>query len=131
MKVLLTIADEEDVLKVDIPIIPNIGSEIILSPTDRKKFLKIISKKREEVALETLCIEGISTEQQDFFDNVFVDFLQVEAVNICWDKEENAYLPLILMLPNEESIEEMFNDMQEQLQLEQKKQKKSKKKLSN
>ncbi len=93
MKVLLTTTNRTETIKIDLPVIPDYGSFIFLSESDYDKLYKF----RKNKPLPNFAGIKIDKKDKDLFNNFILDNATVQAVDFMWDKEEKAYLPLILL----------------------------------
>lgn len=108
MKVLLTILDRDDAIKVDFPIVPQFDSKIYLSPSDYKKLQKTLNDM--EFNTQELSAK-ITKKEKEMATELMLDNSTVQAIDIAWDEEENAYLPLVSLSLGSNFIDENFGDI--------------------
>lgn len=92
MKVLLTYLTEEQTIKIDLPFLPHYDSRIYLSDSDFKKVEKLLIDVQNKI----LKIKSSPTEKE-MTAGMIIENSTVQYIDIAWDEEENAYLPLIFM----------------------------------
>ena len=103
MKVLLTYIGSENAIKVDFPIIPDYDSRILLSSADYKKMVKIVLDQFKQVSLDI----GATKKEKEMAVRMYIENATVQFVDIVWDEEDQAYLPLISMShPINENLDE-------------------------
>lgn len=111
MKVLLTYIGPENAIKVDFPMIPDYDSRILLSDADYKKMVKIVYDQFKQVSLDL----GATKKEKEMAVRMYIENATVQYVDIVWDEEDQAYLPLISMSHPinedlEDDMEEEFDD---------------------
>ncbi|MBR5984721.1 MAG: hypothetical protein IK025_13500 [Bacteroidales bacterium] len=108
MKVLLTYIGPDDAIKVDFPIIPQYDSRVLLSSYDYKKVVKIVYDQFKKVSLDL----GASKKEKEMAVRMYIENATVQYIDIVWDEEDQAYLPLISMShPMDENFDDdMDND---------------------
>ena len=106
MKVLLTYTGPENTIKVDFPIIPDYDSRIMLSSADYKKMVKIVYDQFKEFSLDI----GATKKEKEMAVQMYIENATVQHIDIVWNEEEQAYLPLILMSQPMNDIEEDLED---------------------
>lgn len=93
MKVLLTYIGPDDAIKVDFPIIPQYDSRVLLSTYDYKKVVKIVYDQFKKVSLDL----GATKKEKEMAVRMYIENATVQYIDIVWDEEDQAYLPLISM----------------------------------
>ena len=106
MKVLLTYIGPENTIKVDFPIIPDYDSRIILSSADYKKMVKIVYDQFKQISLDL----GATKKEKEMAVTMYIENATVQHIDIVWDEEEQAYLPLISMLQPMNDFDEDLDD---------------------
>lgn len=107
MKVLLTILEREDAIKVDLPILPEYNSKIYLSPGDYDKLLK--SMKDMPIPHQDDMLK-ISKKDKEAAAILMLENSTVQVIDIAWDEEENAYLPLVCLSLGDEFFGDNVDD---------------------
>lgn len=108
MKVLLTILEREDAIKVDFPILPQYDSKIYLSPDDYKKLEKTLNSM--EFTQKELHAK-ITKKEKEMAATLMLENSTVQAIDIAWDEDEKAYLPLVCISLGDDFFGDNFNDM--------------------
>ncbi len=106
MKVLLTYIGPENAIKVDFPIVPDYDSRIILSSADYKKMVKIVYDQFKQISLDL----GATKKEKEMAVTMYIENATVQHIDIVWDEEEQAYLPLISMLQPMNDFDEDLED---------------------
>lgn len=107
MKVLLTYIGPDDAIKVDFPIIPQYDSRVLLSTYDYKKVVKIVYDQFKKVSLDL----GATKKEKEMAVRMYIENATVQYIDIVWDEEDQAYLPLISMSqPMNDFDEDMEDD---------------------
>lgn len=110
MKVLLTILNRESAIKVDFPIIPDYNSIIYLSPEDYKKLeTTLMDMKIPNKELHT----KITKKEKDMVASIMLENSTVQAIDIAWDEEEKAYLPLVCLSISDDFFGDDIDDIDE------------------
>ena len=105
MKVLLTYIGPESAIKVDFPIIPDYDSKILLSESDYQKVFKTLIDQFRFVEIHA------TRQEREMAVKLYIENALVLNVDIVWDEEDQAYLPLISM---SHPINEDFDDDMEE-----------------
>ncbi|MBO7572531.1 MAG: hypothetical protein J6T48_10325 [Bacteroidales bacterium] len=106
MKVLLTYIGPDDAIKVDFPIIPQYDSRVLLSTYDYKKVVKIVYDQFKKVSLDL----GATKKEKEMAVRMYIENATVQYIDIVWDEEDQAYLPLISMSQPMNDFEDMEDD---------------------
>ncbi|MBO7132753.1 MAG: hypothetical protein J6W06_01150 [Bacteroidales bacterium] len=89
MKVLLTILGPDEAIKVDFPIMPEFDSKIYLSDSDYNKLHHTLKNQPPPLGMK------IPKKEMSMAADIMLENSTVQYIDIAWDEEEHAYLPLI------------------------------------
>jgi hypothetical protein len=104
MKVLLTILGRNEAIKLDFPIIPDYDSKIYLSASDYQKLHESLKEQHTPF--------GIKVQKNELSKaaDIMLENSTVQYIDIAWDDEEQAYLPLIGLSLGEDFFDDDFDD---------------------